>query len=117
MLACTETVTFVRLVKDGDEDSYSCVRFDGVSWFEKTRIRVEGVGMVYDNALQIRIPAASIIDQPLPETGDYILHGALPEGAEITKRADLEAFHPRKVLAVGDNRRGRSRPHVAVIGK
>jgi len=116
VLACTETVTFVRLVKGADSDTYEKHVFSGVSWYNKTRIRTENAGVVYDNAVQIRIPAAAITTQALPAVGDYVIHGELPAGTQITKRADLEAYAPRKVMAVGDNRRG-GLPHVAVIGQ
>jgi len=114
MLACTETVTFVRLVKGTDSDAYETITFSGVSWFDKTRIKTENSGMVYDNAVQIRIPAASITTEQLPAVGDFIVRGAV-SGA-ITKRSDLEQYKPRRVMTVGDNRRG-GLPHVAVIGQ
>lgn len=114
MLACTETVTFVRLVKGTDTDTYEKIVFSGVSWFNKTRIRTENAGVVYDNAVQIRIPAASITTQSLPRVGDYIVRGTVT--GEIARRSDIEALSPRKVMAVGDNRRG-GLSHVGVIGQ
>lgn len=114
MLHCTETVTFVRLVKGADNDTYVATVFQGVSWFNKTRIKTENAGVVYDNAVQIRIPAAAITTQSLPQVGDYIVRGTVM--GEIARRSDIEAYAPRKVMAVGDNRRG-GLPHVAVIGQ
>ncbi len=113
MLACTETVTFVRLVKGVDADTYETAEISGVSWFNKTRIRTENNGVVYNNAVQIRIPAARV-SAFLPAVGDFVVHGSI--SGSIEKRSDLEPYKPRKVMAVGDNRRG-GLPHVAVIGQ
>ncbi len=114
MLACTETVTFVRLVKGVDTDTYTVTAVTGASWFNKTRIKTENTGVVYDNAVQIRIPADALPASFLPAVGDYVVRGAVT--GTISKRADIEAYAPRKVVAVGDNRRG-GLPHVAVIGQ
>lgn len=116
MLGCTETVTFVRLVKRENDEYYLASVFDNVSWFEKTRIRSENTGVVYDNAVHIRIPAASIGSRELPKKGDHVIHGTFPLGAEANSPADLAKYGALKVLEVGDNRRG-GLPHVVVIGK
>lgn len=114
MLGCTETVTFVRLVKGKDDDAYETRTLSGVSWFNKTRIMAEGTGVVYDNVVYIRIPAEAMPADWLPAEGDHVFHGE-PSGS-ITTPAQLAAYKPRKVMTVGDNRRG-GLPHVGVIGK
>lgn len=114
MLACTETVSFVRLVKGEDDDAYVITTIRGVSWFNKTRIKAEGTGVVYDNVVYVRIPASALPGGWLPAEGDHVFLGR-PSGG-ITTPAALAAYKPRKVLTVGDNRRGRL-AHVAVIGK
>lgn len=114
MLACTETVSFVRLVKGEDDDSYAVTTITGVSWFNKTRIKAEGTGVVYDNIVYIRIPAAALPADWLPAEGDHVFRGE-PTGAIMTP-AQLSVYKSRKVLTVGDNRRGRL-AHVAVIGQ
>ncbi len=113
MLACTETVTFIRRVSGADTDTYTTAVFSGVSWFDRTRVRAEDTGLVYDNAVQIRIPAALVGDF-FPDVGDAVVRGAVT--GTISRRSDLEAYSPRKVVAVGDDRRG-GLPHVSVIGQ
>jgi len=113
VLACTKTVT---LVKYTDEGYTTCV-FSGVSWFDKVKVKLSDNGLAFANAVQVRIPAGSIAPGvPLPEVGDHLFLGTLPEGETIQRPADLAAHHARKVMAVGDNRRG-GRPHVAVVGQ
>lgn len=113
MLMCGETVTLVKC--DGEE--YVTTVFEGVSWFDKTQIKLENTGMVYANAVKIRIPAETLTTDTLqPEVGDSVFRGTIPEGAALRTPKDLAAYHPRKVMAVGDNRRGRL-PHVVVIGQ
>lgn len=113
MLACDETITLVKC----DGETYTTTTFVGVSWFDKTQVKVEGTGQVFANAVKVRIPAAVITEAaPLPEVGDHILRGEIPAGTKLEKPADLAPFHPRKVMAVADNRRG-GLPHVAVMGQ
>lgn len=113
MLACTEAITVVRC----DGEGYRTFAIAGVSWYDKTRVRAEGTGLAFDSAVLIRIPAAAIApDTVLPEVGDHVFRGLLPAGKTIEGPADLAARCARKVMAVGDNRRGRP-PHVAVMGK
>lgn len=113
MLMCNETVTLVKC--DGEE--YVTTVYEGVSWFDKTQIKLENTGMVYANAVKIRIPDESMpAGALLPEVGDSVVRGTIPEGAVLLTPKDLAAYHPRKVMAVGDNRRGRL-PHMVVIGQ
>ena len=113
MLACTETVTVVKC----DGEIYTATVYVGVSWFEKVQIKLEGKGMVYANAVKVRIPADALPPSGLlPEEGDHIIRGQLPLGTVIQKPADLAAFHPCKVMGVSDNRRG-GIPHVAVMAQ
>lgn len=110
MLACTDAITLVKC----DGEAYTATVIDRVSWYDKTQVKVEGTGLVFSNAVKVRIPASA--NAPLPEVGDYILRGTLPQGIVLEKPADLAPFHPRKVMAVADNRRG-GLPHVAVVGQ
>ena len=113
MLACTDAVTLVKC----DGETYTATVIDGVSWYDKTQVRAEGTGLVFSNAVKVRIPAAVIpANAPLPEVGDHLIHGKLPLGFTMERPADLAPFHPRKVMAVADNRRG-GLPHVVVIGQ
>lgn len=113
MLACDDTITLVKC----DGETYTVTIIDGVSWYDKTQVRVEGTGLVFSNAVKVRIPASSISDNALlPEVGDHIIRGKLPRGTSLERPAELATFHPRKVMAVADNRRG-GLPHVAVVGQ
>lgn len=109
MLACNETVTLIKC----DGETYACTPLEGVSWFDKTVVVKEDRGLAFANAVKVRIPAAVIeAAGVLPETGDHIVRGTAPE---IETPAQLAALHPRKVMTVGDNRRGRF-PHVLIVG-
>lgn len=111
MLACDQSITLIKC----DGEKYTATVFDGVSWYDKTKVRVEGAGLVFSNASSIRIPAAAISSSaPLPEVGDQVIHGLLPFGTVVEKPADIAPYHPRKVMTVGDNRRG-GMPHLVVI--
>lgn len=113
MLACTETITVVRY----DDERYTATAISGVSWFNKTRVKLADNGLAFANTVSIRIPEEAITSETvLPAVGDHIILGALAEGEAISGPADLAARHARKVMAVGDNRRGRL-PHVAVVGQ
>lgn len=113
MLVCDDAITLVKC----DGETYTATVIDGVSWYDKTQVKVEGSGLVFSNAVKIRIPASVIPDSaPLPEVGDHLIHGLLPLGTTLERPADLAPFHPRKVMAVADNRRG-GLPHVAVVGQ
>ncbi len=112
MLGCNETVTVVKC----DGEAYTATVFEGVSWFDKTQVKTENSGLVFANAVRVRIPADAQEGKPLPAVGDHIIRGGLPEGTVIRTPAELAAYHPRKVMAVGDNRRG-GLPHVTVTGQ
>lgn len=113
MFMCDETVTLVKC----DGETYTAYTISGVSWFNKTQVKLENTGLVFANAAKIRIPAEALTeDIPFPAVGDHIIHGTLPLGLTVRTPAELAAHHPRKVMAVGDNRRGVN-PHVAVIGQ
>ena len=107
MLVCTETVTFIRC----DGDGYALQTYSGVSWFAKTVVRLEGAGLVHADEVRIRIPASVLGADALPKVGDQVIHGAFD--SVPTKQSEIAAHHPRRVLGVGDNRRG-GIPHVAV---
>lgn len=109
MLACDKTVTLVKC----DGEMYTPTVIRGVSWFDQAAVEMEGTGMVFSNATKVRIPAA-VVPQILPKGGDQLILGTLPLGLVVKKPADLAPYHPRKVMAVGDNRRG-TLAHLVVI--
>ena len=75
MLECNQTITLIKC----DGEAYTGQVFDGVSWYDKTKVRVEGAGLVFANATSIRIPAAAIAPTALlPKVGDQVIHGRLP---------------------------------------
>ncbi len=106
-----ELVTLIRC----DGEHYTTVLYGSASWFEKTGIRPSDSGFVSENSVRVRIPNWAILlaGGGLPEVGDHILRGTLPAGCTIQSPADLAALGARRILAVGDDRRGRM-PHVAV---
>ena len=110
MLACTDTITVIKC----DGEFYTVAVYVGVSWYDKAKVKLENTGLVFANATRIRIPAASLpISGVLPEVGDQVIRGRLPLDADIRTPADLAPYKPRRIMAVGDNRRG-GLPHVAV---
>lgn len=110
MLACTETITLIR----GSGIGYTCQSFSGCSWFNKTGVVEGSNGLTPSNTVSIRIPSAALAGVSiLPEPGDHVVKGTV---ISVATPAELAAYHPRKVLTVGDNRRGKF-PHLAVIGK
>ncbi len=110
MLACTETVTFVRC-EDGQ--SYTCTTLSGVSWYDKNIINLEGSGLAAANAVQLRIPEEQLPDGWSPVPGDHVVRGT---AADIATPAQLAAYSPRLVMTVGDNLRGMF-PHLAVTAR
>lgn len=109
MLACNEIVTVVH----GTGSGYECAVFSGVSWYDKTAVAMEGSGLAFDNMVKIRIPVDSIVAQRFPEVGDHVIRGAVHE---IASPADLATHAARRIMSVGDNRRGQLQ-HLAVIAK
>ena len=109
MLACNETITIIRC----NGESYTTVVINGVSWYDKIQAKLESTGMTYANEVKIRIPTASLPDK-LPEVGDLVIKGVIPDIPTVP--ADIAPYKPRKIMAVGDNRRGRI-PHVAVTAQ
>lgn len=109
MLVCNETITVVH----GTGFGYDCTVFFGVSWYDKTAVSMEGSGLIFDNMVKIRIPVDSIGAQRFPEVGDHVIHGAV---YEIASPADLATHAARRIMSVGDNRRGRLQ-HLAVMAK
>lgn len=109
MLNCDVTITLVKF----NGTAYSCTAVDGVSWFDKTQIKTENAGLVFANVTKIRIPSGKV-PAVLPEVGDHVFKGTLTTGVTISKPSDLAAHNPRKIMSVGDNRRG-NLPHVMVI--
>lgn len=113
MLYCNDVITLIKY----DGEGYTVSTLSGVSWYDRTQVKTENAGLVYANSVKVRIPAAVLKDgAPLPEVGDHIVHGALPDGTALERPADLARLHARKVMAVADNRRS-GIPHVAVVGQ
>lgn len=113
MLYCNDVITLIKY----DGEGYTVSTLSGVSWYDRTQVKTENAGLVYANSVKVRIPAAVLKDgAPLPEVGDHIVHGALPDGTALERPADLARLHARKVMAVADNRRG-GIPHVTVVGQ
>lgn len=109
MLACTDTMTLIKC----DGETYTTAVISGVSWYDKTQVKVEDSGLVYANTVKVRIPQESL-GNLLPEVGDHIVLGEIKTA--LNKPADLAAYHPRKVIGVGNNLRGRL-AHLLVVGE
>ncbi len=111
MLMCNETVTVVR----GTGQGYTVQTYEGASWYDKTIVSVQNNGLAYANMVKVRLPEAVLEGaQMLPEVGDHIVRGAVESVPETP--AELAAYSPRKIIRVGDNRRGKF-PHLEVEGK
>jgi len=107
MLMCDKTITLVK----SDGEAYTTTAIEGVSWFDKVQVKLESTGLVFANATKVRIPSA-VIPSTLPKVGDILILGEVTTALE--KPADLAPYRHVKVMAVGDNRRGRL-PHLAVV--
>lgn len=111
MLYCKETATLVRHIADKREDRYECVAMVGVSWFcKRASAPTAGDGNAPRDEYTVRIPE-SIVPDPIPKAGDYLVRGIL---AEYTGRKCLEGREAFCISAVGDNRRGRFLRHMVV---
>lgn len=107
MLACDKTVTLVKC----DGEAYSTTVIKGVSWFDKVQVKLEGAGLAFANATKVRIPDANI-PTAMPKVGDILILGEVATALETP--ADLASYRHVKIMAVGDNRRGRI-PHLLVV--
>lgn len=105
MLACTETITHIRLRYDRktDTDAYICTVIHGVSWFGKLIATPENKGLTGAAKITVRIPEDAMPDITI-RNGDFIVRGAVDA---IEKQADLKGLEYFTVLSVGDNRRSR----------
>lgn len=110
MLACNVTVTLIRHLRSGDEDSYSCHVIEGVSWYEEAGSTLAVVGEKPAATVTVRIPAA-IAPNPLPGAGDYLVKGVV---ASCPDRKALNAMNGFRIAFVGDNRRLKHLRHVVV---
>lgn len=111
MLMCNETVTLVR----GTGAGYTVQEISNASWYDKTIVSIENNGLAYANMVKVRIPEADLSGLSiLPEVGDHIVRGALTTAP--TTPAELATHSPRKIIRVGDNRRGKF-PHLEVEGR
>lgn len=105
MLACTETITLVRMEYDplADADAYTCTPIYGVSWYGKLVAAVESKGLRGETKVIVRIPEDNMQSGSI-QRGDIIVRGKV---YHIDKRTELEGLEYFKVLSVGDNRRSR----------
>ena len=103
MLACTETITHIRLRYETDTDAYICTAIHGVSWFGKLIATPENKGLTGAAKITVRIPEDAMPDITI-RNGDFIVRGAVDA---IEKQADLKGLEYFTVLSVGDNRRSR----------
>lgn len=64
MLACTETITHIRLRYDRktDTDAYICTAIHGVSWFGKLIATPENKGLTGAAKITVRIPEDAMPD-------------------------------------------------------
>lgn len=116
MLQCTETITVVQEHYDAETDSqtYEATAIRNASWHAKTKIAIEGKGVVSADIVMIRIPEADMPAGLVIKNNDVVVRGEIT--TPITKAADLVPYNPMVVMSIGDNRRGRF-PHWAVVGK
>lgn len=112
MLLCNETVTLIRCDKHADGETYHCTVIEGASWFGKAQITQQQDGFVGGAVVKVRIPERSMPEGVVPLEGDYMARGRV---GHINTRKDLTGTEHVRVMAVGDNRRGRLR-HWAVSG-
>ena len=111
MLACNETVTFVRHIAERAGDRYECEVVVGVSWYGKRGDQPSTQsGEAPRREYAVRVPAARA-PKELPKAGDIVVRGIL---AEYTGRKCLEGREWFRISLVGDNRRGRLLPHLVV---
>lgn len=113
MLACTETVTLVRPIREDDGDRYTCAVIHGASWYRKAVVALDGNGAKPVPVCKVRIPVEVMPEGIAPEEGDYLVRGLL----EAVQRAPADFADLEYILltTVGDNRRGRF-PHWFLSG-
>lgn len=109
MLMCNETVTLVRL---DENDEYQCTVIEGASWYGKAQITQQQDGFVGGMVVKARIPEEHMPDGVTPEAKDVLARGRVEN---VNTLQDLKGVEHFKIMAVGDNRRGRN-PHWAVSG-
>lgn len=112
LLACTETVTLVRVLHMPDGDSYERETLHGCSWYEKTGGSLSAFGEQPNASVIVRIPA-DVAPVQLPAIGDYLIKGNLPPRTQVDpgNLARLNAF---RISEVGNNLR-KPLPHVVVM--
>lgn len=105
MLACTESITHIRLThdKDRDMDFYICTPIEGVSWFGKLIATPENKGLTGAVKVTVRIPEDKMPDIVI-KRGDFVVRGTVES---IEKQCDLKGLEYFAVLSVGDNRRSK----------
>lgn len=113
VLACTETVTLVHLLRGDDGDTYLCTVIHGASWYRKAVTAIDGDGARPVPVCKVRVPAENMPEGVTPAEGDYLVRGVLEE----VRRAPADFSGREYVLltVAGDNRRGRL-PHWFLSG-
>lgn len=112
MLLCNETVTLIHCELGLDDEQYICTVIEGASWFGKAQITQQQDGFAGGMVVKVRIPEENMPAGVVPREGDQMARGRVER---IERLKDLEGVEHFKVMAVGDNRRGRLR-HWAVSG-
>lgn len=77
MLACDETMTLVRHIREDDGDRYECTAIRGGSWYRKTSIALNGDGAKPVGTCSVRFPPEAL-DGAGPKVGDYLVRGGCP---------------------------------------
>lgn len=109
MIACDQTITFIKHITETDSDTYNCVTVAGASWYAKTVITTSGDGAKPANTYEVRVFGNADIS---PAPGDYVARGIVES---IKKPSELKAIEHFRITSVGDNRRG-SLPHWRLSG-
>lgn len=113
MLACTETITIVQSDYDAatDRDVYKSWVVNGVSWFSKLIVGLDGKGLAGKSEFKVRIPASAGLPTVI-KPGDIVVRG---NAGAVQKSEDYKGMEFFTALSVGDNRRG-GVPHWVVSG-
>lgn len=112
MLLCNETVTLIHCELGLDDEEYICTPIEGVSWFGKAQITQQQDGFVGGMVVKARIPEENMPEGVTPKEKDVLARGRVEN---VDTLQDLKGVEHFKIMAVGDNRRGRLR-HWVVSG-
>lgn len=95
-----------------DGTGYACRDLALCSWYGRVQVQPEGGGLVFQSQATIRVPALPLGQTAPPQVGEYVLPGAVEA---VSGPEELAALGARRVLALGDNRRGPGLQHWVVI--